>query len=134
MAEEAVLRTGKTVRMAQSSNSVGSRARMDALWASITALASGGTFSGPARRVAGYGSLNLYIHSNLSFRLRIEEACSETGPWTESHRETSVVNDAGTAQIIASRFTPTAEFARVFVDNLGGALQGSFGLCIGGLP
>jgi hypothetical protein len=115
-------------------HAVGSRARTDALWASETPLASGGTFAGPARRVAGYGSLNPLISSNLSFRFRIEEACSESGPWTETHRETSAPNDAGTAQIVRERFSPSAEFARIFVDNLGGALMGSFSLCVGGLP
>jgi hypothetical protein len=118
----------------KSINVVETRQRADRLWESAVALAVSGTFSGAPRRTAGYGRLNVFISSNLSFRLRIEEACSESGPWTETHRATSAANDAGTAQVVTDPFTPSAEFARIFVDNLGVSPQTTFTLCVSGLP
>jgi hypothetical protein len=84
--------------------------------------------------VAGYGGVNVFISSNLSFRLRFEEACSEDGPWTETDRETSTLNEEGTRQVICRRLVPCGAYARIRVDNLGGALMTAFSLCLLGLP
>jgi hypothetical protein len=118
----------------QAVNAVASRQRTDVLWESSTLLASGGTFTGAVRLVAGYGGVNVFISSNLSFRLRFEEACSEDGPWTETDRETSTLNEEGTRQVICRRLVPCGAYARIRVDNLGGALMTAFSLCLLGLP
>lgn len=115
-------------------NAVATRQRTDPLWDSSELLASGGTFTGAVRLVAGYGGINIFIASNLSFRLRMEEACSEDGPWTETDRQTSALNEEGTRQVICRRFVPCGAYARIRVDNLGGATMTVFSLCLLGLP
>jgi len=118
----------------QAVNAVATRQRTDVLWESSVLLASGGTFTGAVRLVAGYGGVNVFISSNLSFRLRFEEACSEDGPWTETDRETSTLNEEGTRQTICRRLVPCGAYARIRVDNLGGALMTAFSLCLLGMP
>lgn len=120
--------------MSTAVNAIATRQRSDLLWESSTLLAAGGTFTGAVRLVAGYGGINVFISSNLSFRLRIEEACSEDGPWTETDRETSALNEEGTRQIICRRFVPCGGYARIRIDNLGGALMTAFNVCLLGLP
>lgn len=107
-------------------NAAATRQRTDLLWDSQDLLGAGGTFSGAVRLVAGYGGINFFISSNLSFRLRIQEGPTSSGPWTETDRIASALNDAADAQIICQRIVPCGSYMRIFVDNLGGLTQTSF--------
>lgn len=115
-------------------NAIASRQRTDPLFESTDLLATGATFSSVRRDTRGYGSLTILAFSDLSFRIRIEEALSSDGPWTEVARITSALNEAGTDQGVYRRIVPIGSFMRVFVDNLGVTDMTRFQFSVRGLP
>ena len=120
--------------MPKTVNAIPSRQRADQLIESTTNLGVGATFSSDTRQVDGYGGLNIYGFSNESFLVRIQEALSADGPFNETDRETSAINEAGTFQQVCRRFVPCGDFVRVFVDNLGAGTTTTFQFQVLGLP
>jgi hypothetical protein len=110
------------------------RQKDDELFKHVKPLLDGEVIELPIRRVSGYGSVKFLAISDLPFQLRIEEACSKDGPWTETHRVDSAVNPAGTDEIICSAVFPCGVFMRVFIENMGGSDQAAFNLCGAGHP
>ncbi len=102
------------------------RQKDDDLWRSSADLVVGTPLALPARLVQGYGSVKFLITSSQAMRLRVEQAPTGDGPWTETDRADSVLSTSGTGQVICASIGPCGPYARAFVDNIGAATATDF--------
>jgi hypothetical protein len=111
-----------------------SRQKDDELYASDEVVAVGTATESPVSLIRGYGAVKFFAVSNLSFRIRVEEACDPEGPWSETDRLLSETNPAGTDQIVCTSIFPCASYMRLFIDNLAGSAMEEFEICVLGHP
>lgn len=109
------------------------RQKDDILFEHDEAVASGTPAQLPVRLVSGYGSIKFFASSDVAFQIRVEEACKEDGPWTETDRLASVTDTAGVNQLVCTTVLPCSLFMRVFVDALAVSMT-AFSLCGMGHP
>lgn len=122
--------------MPPGSNSIETRQRTEELFRSDDPLGPSGTFSSDVKLVAGYATVSFLVFSDRTFRLRVEESCEFEGPFVETHRFNSTLNESGTHQHLCRRIAVCGAFMRVFVDNTagGGAAMSQLELCGLGIP
>lgn len=89
-----------------------------------TAVSAGATATLPVRRIEGYGAVRFLAFADGSFRLRVEQAPTQDGPWVETERLSSSASPSGSGQqFVCQAVTPCGAFMRAFVDNTSGSLS-----------
>jgi hypothetical protein len=112
---------------------VPTRQKDDVLFEHGEVIAVGTPVGLDARLVSGYGSIKFFASSDVAFQVRVEESCSEDGPWTETNRLASALDAAGINQLVCTTVLPCSQFMRVFVDALAMGMS-EFSLCGLGHP
>jgi hypothetical protein len=110
------------------------RQKEDLLYSSSELIGIGGMLAFPIRLVSGYGAVKFLAFSDVTFRLRIEQAPASTGPWVETHRVDSALNTSATDQVICLAILPCGTYIRVFIDNTAVVPTGFFSFLTTGHP
>lgn len=119
--------------MARGVNTITTRQRLEPLFVLHIPLTAGQTFQFDVREVHGYDAVNFLGVSNLPFSIRVEEACSADGPWTQTATFATAPDPALGVESLCDRVIPCGTHMRVFIDNPGAA-QTFLDFCGGGLP
>lgn len=109
------------------------RQKDDVLFEHDDVIAVGTPVALPARLVAGYGSVKFFSASDVTFQIRVEEACAADGPWTETDRLSSAIDTAGVNQVVCTTALPCGAYMRVFIDALAVGMA-AFSFCGMGHP
>jgi hypothetical protein len=83
-------------------------------------MGAGQTFTSAVSEVAGYSAVAFLIVSDQPFQLRVLEAATPSGPFTQTASVNSTLDAASGLQKATVRVVPSGSFMRMMIQNLGG--------------
>lgn len=119
---------------------IATRQVADLLWSSAALLgiptppATLATKAFSVREVDGYSAIAFLGIADQSFQIRVQEASTPVGPWTQTALLASSLDAVLGVQKVVTRIAPTGLFMRIFVDNLSATAMKLFSLSVLGIP
>lgn len=120
--------------MPEAEEMIATRQKVERLADAPSPLGPSATFVFPPRLVIGYSAISFFVLSDQPFEVRVEQACSEDGPWTNTSTLSSTFDLVALVHRVCARIAPCGSHLRVTLANLSPSSQTILQVCIFGIP